>query len=44
MLKILLKVVFITILSTYVFSAEQNIDMLNKLGKGINVYSKKLLM
>ena len=43
MLKILLKVVFITILSTSVFSAEQNIDMLNKLGKEINVYSKKIV-
>ena len=43
MKKILLICIFFTTLSQSSFSADQNIDMLNKLGKEIMVYSKKVV-
>ena len=43
----MIKTLWITIFSLFlfspVFSADQNIDMLNRLGKEINVYSKKII-
>ena len=44
MKNILLKTIFFLMLCNSAFSADENIDMLNRLGKEINVYSKKLLM
>ena len=43
MKKILIICIFFTTLSQSSFSADQNIDMLNKLGKEIMVYSKKVV-
>ncbi len=43
MIKLFIKIFFIAIFSLTANSAEQNIDMLNKLGKEINVYSKKIV-
>tara|TARA_B100000700_G_scaffold43459_1_gene44832 strand:+ start:805 stop:1233 length:429 start_codon:yes stop_codon:yes gene_type:complete len=43
----MIKTLWITIFSLFLFSpvlsADQNIDMLNRLGKEINVYSKKIV-
>ncbi|MBD1172336.1 pseudoazurin [Pelagibacterales bacterium SAG-MED05] len=39
----LLKISFILILMNSAYAADQNIDMLNKLEREINVYSKKLV-
>jgi len=41
--KIILKIVFILFFFNPAFSADQSIDMLNRLGKEINVYSKKIV-
>ena len=43
MKKIILKIVFILFFFNPAFSADQSIDMLNRLGKEINVYSKKIV-
>ena len=43
MKNILIKTIFFLVLCNSAFSADQNIDMLNKLGKEINVYSKKIV-
>ena len=43
MKNILLKITFFLILCNPAFSANENIDMLNRLGKEINVYSKKIV-
>ena len=43
MKNILLKTIFFLILCNSAFSADENIDMLNRLGKEINVYSKKIV-
>ena len=37
------KVIFFLIICNPAFSADENIDMLNRLGKEINVYSKKIV-
>ena len=44
MKNIVVKFTFILMTCSPAFSADENIDMLNRLGKEINVYSKKLLM
>ena len=44
MKNIVLKLTFILMTCSTAFAADENIDMLNRLGKEINVYSKKLLM
>ena len=43
MKNILINTIFFIVLCNSAFSADQNIDMLNKLGKEINVYSKKIV-
>ena len=43
MKKILLKLTFILFFCNPAFSGDQNIEMLNRLGKEINVYSKKVV-
>tara|TARA_A100001011_G_C13874259_1_gene660277 strand:- start:161 stop:589 length:429 start_codon:yes stop_codon:yes gene_type:complete len=43
MLKIIIKITLIVFFLSPAYSADQNIDMLNRLGKEINVYSKKLV-
>ena len=43
MKNIFLKTIFFLILCNPAFSADENIDMLNRLGKEINVYSKKIV-
>ena len=43
MKKFILKIIFILFIFNPAYSADQNIDMLNKSGKEINVYSKKVL-
>ena len=43
MLRIILKIIFLLNIFSPVFSADQNIEMLNRLGKEINVYSKKIV-
>ena len=43
MKKLLLKIIFALTFCNPAFSADQNIDMLNRLGKEINVYSKKVV-
>ena len=43
MKKFILKIIFILFIFNPTYSADQNIDMLNKSGKEINVYSKKVL-
>jgi len=43
MFKILFKISAILFLLTPAHSADQNIDMVNRLGKEINVYSKKVV-
>ena len=43
MKNILFKTIFFLILCNSAFSADENIDMLNRLGKEINVYSKKIV-
>ena len=43
MLKILLKITIILLFLNPAHSADQNIDMVNRLGKEINVYSKKIV-
>ena len=40
---LLFKIIFLLILCNPAFSADENIDMLNRLGKEINVYSKKIV-
>ena len=37
------KIIFFLIICNPAFSTDENIDMLNRLGKEINVYSKKLV-
>ena len=37
------KIIFFLIICNPAFSADENIDMLNRLGKEINVYSKKIV-
>ena len=39
----LIRILFILFFYTPAFSADQTIDMLNRLGKEINVYSKKIV-
>ena len=43
MKSVLLKISFILFLMSPAYAADQNIDMLNKLEREINVYSKKLV-
>ena len=43
MKSVLLKISFILFLMNSAYAADQNIDMLNKLEREINVYSKKLV-
>ena len=43
MKKIVLKFTFILMICRPAFGADENIDMLNRLGKEINVYSKKIV-
>ena len=43
MFKIILKTIFILFILNPAYSADKKIDMVNKLGKEINVYSKKLV-
>ena len=43
MFKNLLKIAIILLFLTPAHSADQNIDMVNRLGKEINVYSKKVI-
>ena len=43
MRNLLLNVVLISFLLSPAFGADQNVDMLNKSGKEINVYSKKVV-
>ena len=43
MKNIVLKFTFILMICSPAFSADENIDMLNRLGKEINVYSKKIV-
>ena len=43
MKKLFLKIIFALTFCNTAFSADQNIDMLNRLGKEINVYSKKIV-
>ena len=43
MKNIVLKFTFILMTCSPAFSADENIDMLNRLGKEINVYSKKIV-
>ena len=43
MKNILFRITFILIFCNPAFSADENIDMLNRLGKEINVYSKKIV-
>ena len=43
MLKLVLKITFILFFIHPAYSSDQSIDMLSKLGKEINVYSKKLV-
>tara|TARA_E500000331_G_scaffold333329_1_gene357430 strand:- start:519 stop:947 length:429 start_codon:yes stop_codon:yes gene_type:complete len=43
MFKNLLKIAIILLFLTPAYSADQNIDMVNRLGKEINVYSKKVI-
>ena len=43
MKNILFKTIFFLILCNSAFSADENIDMLNRLEKEINVYSKKIV-
>ena len=43
MRNIVLKFTFILMICSPAFSADENIDMLNRLGKEINVYSKKIV-
>ena len=43
MKNIVLKFTFILLICSPAFSADENIDMLNRLGKEINVYSKKIV-
>ena len=43
MKNIVLKLTFILMICSPAFSADENIDMLNRLGKEINVYSKKIV-
>ena len=43
MFKNFLKIAIILLFLTPAYSADQNIDMVNRLGKEINVYSKKVI-
>ena len=43
MTKVLFKIIFILFLINLAYSSDQSIDMLNKSGKEINVYSKKIV-
>ena len=43
MKNIVLKFTFILMICSPALSADENIDMLNRLGKEINVYSKKIV-
>ena len=43
MKNIVLKFTFILMIFSPAFGANENIDMLNRLGKEINVYSKKIV-
>ena len=43
MTKVLFKIIFILFLINPAYSSDQSIDMLNKSGKEINVYSKKIV-
>ena len=43
MKSVIVKILLILFLYTPAFSADQTIDMLNRLGKEINVYSKKIV-
>ena len=43
MKNISVKIIFFLILCNPAFSADENIDMLNRLGKEINAYSKKIV-
>ena len=43
MRNLFLKITFIVFFCNPAFSADENIDMLNRLGKEINVYSKKIV-
>ena len=43
MKNIVLKLTFILMTCSTAFGADENIDMLNRLGKEINVYSKKIV-
>ena len=43
MKKLLFKIIYLLIFCNPAFSADENIDMLNRLGKEINVYSKKIV-
>ena len=43
MKNIVLKFTFILMICSPAFGADENIDMLNRLGKEINVYSKKIV-
>ena len=43
MKKLFIKIIFILTFCNPAYSADQNIDMLNRLGKEINVYSKKIV-
>ena len=43
MRNLFLKTIFFLIICNSAFSADENIDMLNRLGKEINVYSKKIV-
>ena len=43
MKNIVLKLTFILMTFSPAFGADENIDMLNRLGKEINVYSKKIV-
>ena len=43
MKNIFYKIIFFLIICNPAFSADENIDMLNRLGKEINVYSKKIV-
>ena len=43
MKKLLFKIIYLLIFCNPAFSADENIDMLNRLGKEINIYSKKIV-
>ena len=43
MIKIIIRITLIVFFLSPAYSADQNIDMLNRLGKEINVYSKKVV-